>query len=327
VHSELSICLPLRRQGLRVVYDPEIVVTHFPAPRPHGDHRHDPAPDAVYTFSHNETLGILDYFGPVRRFIYALWGVAIGTSLCPGAAVLARDWLRGRPSAWNRFRAAQRGRAAAWNTRRTAPRVALAGPLLHRPAPGWRNRHMFGAVRMRPPIAQHSHAEAALLMRYGAGAETIVELGVAEGGSAAELRAVMSPTGRLFLVDPYDPGRLGVSLVRMVARRAVNSIRRGHVTWIRSRSDAAVAGWDRPIDFLFIDADHSYERAAGDWRLWAPFVVPSGHVALHDSVVFPGGWTDEQSGPVRLLAEILSEQRQWSLVDKADSLSILRLTA
>ncbi len=115
--------------------------------------------------------------------------------------------------------------------------------MLHRPATGRRSRHVFGAVALRPPIAQHSHAEAALLMRYAAGAETIVELGVAEGGSAAELRAVMSPAGHLFLVDPYEPGRLGVSLVRMVARRAVNAVRRGHVTWMRSRSDAAVGGW------------------------------------------------------------------------------------
>jgi cellulose synthase/poly-beta-1,6-N-acetylglucosamine synthase-like glycosyltransferase len=36
VHSELSICLPLRRRGLRIIYDPEIVVLHYPAVRPAG---------------------------------------------------------------------------------------------------------------------------------------------------------------------------------------------------------------------------------------------------------------------------------------------------
>ena len=161
-------------------------------------------------------------------------------------------------------------------------------------------------------------------MRHAASARTIVELGVAEGGSAAELRAVMSPTGHLYLVDPYERGRLGMSFAWLVAHRAVNGVRGGQVTWLRSRSDAAVRGWRRPIDFLFIDADHSYDRAAGDWRLWTPFVPPGGQVALHDSAVFTGGWTDERSGPVRLLGEILSAGLGWSLVDQADSLSILR---
>ena len=327
VHSELSICLPLRRQGLRVVYDPAISVTHSPAPRPHGDRRHDPELDVVYASSHNEALEVLDYFGRPQRAAFAVWAIAIGTTNCPGLAVFIRDRVSGRPAAWDRFRAAQRGRASAWRTRRT-PRRGRTGPLLHRPAPGWRNRHLFGALGMRPPIAQHSHTEAALLMRYAAGADTIVELGVAEGGSAAELRAAMSPRGQLFLVDPYEPGRFGLSLVRMVARRAVNDVRRGRVKWVRSPSDVAVVGWGRRIDFLFIDADHSYERAAGDWSLWTPFVAPGGHVALHDSVVFPGGWTDERSGPVRLLGEILAPPLApavaWTLVDQADSLSILR---
>ncbi len=80
----MSICLPLRRQRLRVVYDPAIAVGHFPAARPHGDHRHDPAPEAVYAFSHNETLGILDYFGPLQRVAFALMGNRDRDLVLPG---------------------------------------------------------------------------------------------------------------------------------------------------------------------------------------------------------------------------------------------------
>ena len=161
-------------------------------------------------------------------------------------------------------------------------------------------------------------------MRYGAGARTVVELGVAEGGSAAELRSVMAPTGHLWLVDPYEPGRLGISMARIVARRTVGQVRRGQVTWLRAPSDEAVRGWTRPIDFLFIDADHSYERAASDWRRWTPFVELGGHVALHDSVVFSGGWIVDRSGPVRLLDEIVSSEANWHLEAQVDSLSVLR---
>jgi glycosyltransferase involved in cell wall biosynthesis len=123
VHSELSICLPLRRRHLRVIYDPQILVTHSPAPRPHGDRRHDRAPATVHAFAHNETLAVLDYFGPMRRLVYAAWGLAIGTSYCPGLVVLARDGVTGRRAAWPRFVAAQRGRAAAWKTHRAVPRL------------------------------------------------------------------------------------------------------------------------------------------------------------------------------------------------------------
>jgi glycosyltransferase involved in cell wall biosynthesis/predicted O-methyltransferase YrrM len=161
-------------------------------------------------------------------------------------------------------------------------------------------------------------------MRWAAGAHTVVELGVAEGGSAAELRSVMSPRGRLYLVDPYEPGRLGVSMARVVARRTVGEVRGASVTWLRSRSDDAVRGWNEQIDFLFIDADHSYERASSDWRLWTLFVPPGGCVAMHDSVVFPGGWTDPDTGPVRLLQEILRGEPDWELVGQADSTSVLR---
>jgi predicted O-methyltransferase YrrM len=206
-----------------------------------------------------------------------------------------------------------------------ADHVAAGVPrMLHREDTGWRRRHVFGALGVRQAVAEHSQAEAELLMRCAAGAHVVVELGVAEGGSAAELRSVMSRAGRLYLVDPYARGRLGVSMARIVARRTVNHVHGGEVSWLRARSDEAVIEWDQRIDFLFIDADHSYERAAADWRLWAPFVQPGGHVALHDSAAFPGGWTSERSGPVRLVKEIRSSERQWILVGQADSLSVFR---
>jgi GT2 family glycosyltransferase len=119
VHSELSVCLPLRRRGLRIVYDPAIVVRHYPAPRPHGDERGE----VVFCASHNEAVAILDYFGPLRRLVFMAWACAIGSTDTPGLAVTVRDTLRGRTAPWPRFLAAQRGGIVAWRTRRT-PRPA-----------------------------------------------------------------------------------------------------------------------------------------------------------------------------------------------------------
>ncbi|MGO9899332.1 MAG: glycosyltransferase family 2 protein [Solirubrobacteraceae bacterium] len=122
VHSELSICLPLKQRGRRVVYDSRIQVAHYPAPRPYGDGREDHGHAAITAFTHNEALAILDHFGSVRRLVYFVWGVALGTSASPGLAVLARDVIRRRRGAWLRFFAAQRGRLAAWRTHSTTSR-------------------------------------------------------------------------------------------------------------------------------------------------------------------------------------------------------------
>jgi GT2 family glycosyltransferase len=126
IHSEVSICLPLRRRGLRIVYDPNIVVRHYPAPRPAGDHRGAFDAEVAAAAAHNEALGILDYFGPVQRGVFALWSLAVGTMQAPGLAALARDVIRRRPEARVRFLAAQQGRLAAWRTRRRMPRQVLA---------------------------------------------------------------------------------------------------------------------------------------------------------------------------------------------------------
>jgi GT2 family glycosyltransferase len=124
MHSELSICLPLRRRGLRIMYDPRIIVLHYPAPRPHGDHRVGFDREAIVAATHNECLEVLEHFGAARRIVYAAWGLGIGTMGSPGLLTLGRALLKRDPDAWRRFAAAQAGRAAAWRTRRT-PRLPL----------------------------------------------------------------------------------------------------------------------------------------------------------------------------------------------------------
>jgi len=126
VHHELSICLPLRRRGLRVVYDPAILVAHHPAVRPAGDHRTDERPEVISEISHNEALSILEYLAPVRRVVFMAWALMVGTGGAPGLAVVVRDLAIGRPRAWSRFAAAQRGRLGAWRTHRTERRLPPA---------------------------------------------------------------------------------------------------------------------------------------------------------------------------------------------------------
>ncbi len=41
---------------------------------------------------------------------------------------------------------------------------------------------------------------------------------------------------------------------------------------------------DEPLDFLFIDGDHSYEGVKADFENYSPLVKPGGLIAFHDIV-------------------------------------------
>lgn len=44
---------------------------------------------------------------------------------------------------------------------------------------------------------------------------------------------------------------------------------------------------DQPIDFLFIDGDHTFEGVCADYQAYAPLVRPGGLIALHDILPQP----------------------------------------
>jgi predicted O-methyltransferase YrrM len=181
---------------------------------------------------------------------------------------------------------------------------------------------MFAAIGLRPPAAQHSEAEGRMLRKYAEGRSSVVEIGVAEGGSAWELRQVIAPDGTLHLIDPYHLSDIGaLSPARMTARRLVGSVRNGQVEWIERFSNEAVTTWTDPIDFLFIDGDHTFEGVSRDWEEWTPFLTADGHVALHDART-EADWTDPSDGPARLL-ERLRDDPGWEIVDGVDSLAVL----
>jgi len=191
--------------------------------------------------------------------------------------------------------------------------------------PRWLQHSIWGWLRLRPPVAQHTRREHAALQKWAKGQRIIVELGVAEGVSALALRAVMHPEGTLYLIDPFHLSRWPwFNSMRRLARRTVSRVPRGRVVWIESFSFQAARTWYQPIDFLFIDADHRYESVRRDWQDWHVPVRAGGFVALHDARVFPGGWITPHDGPVRLAQEILQCTSDWQIVDEVDSLVIMQ---
>ncbi len=190
---------------------------------------------------------------------------------------------------------------------------------------GWRASTVAGALRLRPAVAQITEAEGELIERCSAGAVRVVQIGVAEGGSAWHARRAMDPDGTLHLIDTY-PKVLGLNLSSLIARRLVESVDGAEVDWIRARSDDAVRSWSEPIDFLFIDGDHSYDAVRTDWTDWHGFVAPDGRVAFHDALL-DAHWMDASFGSARFVSELIEANGDWRLVDRADSIAVFARAA
>lgn len=174
---------------------------------------------------------------------------------------------------------------------------------------------------------QTSESERACLARHAAGRRRLVEVGVWHGVTTCRLRRAMNAEGILFGVDPYPPGRLGFSAQRVIARREVEKSSGGEVRWLRLTGvDAArllIEACEPPLDFVFIDGDHSYEGLRGDWEAWSGLVAPGGVVALHDSCS-SAEREIEDAGSVRYTRDVVRRDARYELAEVIDTLTVMR---
>lgn len=96
VHTELSMCLPLRRAKYRLVYDPKIALLHHIAPRQDGDHNNRGGFNgtALRDAVHNETVILWEYLNWPRRMIFLTFGLLVGTRRSPGVMQIPRSAVR-----------------------------------------------------------------------------------------------------------------------------------------------------------------------------------------------------------------------------------------
>lgn len=116
VHFEIGLCNDIRNDGWRIVYDPHVLVDHFPSVRHDSDKRSGFAFDAQFNKAHNEEVMILDHLKSWQRPAFVIWGFAVGTSDVPGLLQLPRIALMGRQVPVQRLVASWRGRAKGMGT-------------------------------------------------------------------------------------------------------------------------------------------------------------------------------------------------------------------
>lgn len=116
VHFELAFCLSLERAGWKLIYDPEIAVDHYPAPRFDEDSRKQFNLVAFSNSVHNETLAILEHFSPIQRIYFIFWTNLIGKKRNFGIIQLLRFLPQQKGLAIEKWRASLQGRRQAWLT-------------------------------------------------------------------------------------------------------------------------------------------------------------------------------------------------------------------
>jgi predicted O-methyltransferase YrrM len=149
------------------------------------------------------------------------------------------------------------------------------------------------------------------------GAERVVEIGTARGGTLFLLMRSLSKTACLVSVDlpsgPFGGGypHWKALLFQSLARQGQRlRLLRGdsHSVETCERVSAALDG---PADFILIDGDHSYEGAKHDFELYRHLLAEHGFLAFHDIVPGP---TDKVGGVPRLWQELKAQYEHREIV-------------
>ena len=117
-----------------------------------------------------------------------------------------------------------------------------------------------------------------------------VEIGSARGKSACAVGLALRRNGggKLYAIDPHsltnwnDTNSLdSFAIINEHLRKAGVT---NFVEIVRQTSDVAAKGWNKKIDLIFIDGDHSYEGVKADWDLFLPHLSEFGVVVFHDTL-------------------------------------------
>lgn len=114
---------------------------------------------------------------------------------------------------------------------------------------------------------------------------TFVEIGTWKGGSVRIIRAAKEGTeSKIFTVDNYRTDIFSdVKGGRTAEEEVAKVLGNTGIQMLVGNSDACAIAWQwGPIDFLFIDGDHSWEGATADIKAWLPHVVKGGIILFHD---------------------------------------------
>jgi predicted O-methyltransferase YrrM len=129
---------------------------------------------------------------------------------------------------------------------------------------------------------------------------TIVEIGSYLGASTCFLAAGCDRKGgHVYAIDTWENQALSEGLRNTYEEFLDNISDYKHkITPIRSFSVDAAQDFSKPIDFIFVDGDHSYEGDMADLEAWLPKLKPKAWLVLHDI-----GWAEGVNRAIKEIVE------------------------
>jgi predicted O-methyltransferase YrrM len=146
---------------------------------------------------------------------------------------------------------------------------------------------------MKPPELAFLQELAAAVPENG----RVVEIGSWKGRSTVAICSALEavPGARITAVDTFEGDSSTASVVGEIDTSGLYDAFRENtrefpfLDVVRGQSLAAAATFaDGSIDWLFVDADHTYESVRADIAGWAPKVRPGGLFSGHDFGAWPG---------------------------------------
>lgn len=117
--------------------------------------------------------------------------------------------------------------------------------------------------------------------------EVVVDLGVDHGFST--FCFAMPRIGHVYGVDSFEgdqyAGERNDATYRLVLDKQEKLHLKDNVTFIKGYFDDVAKTWDKKIDILHIDGDHSYESVKNDYETWSKFLKEGGVILFHDTAV------------------------------------------
>jgi len=116
VHCEMAFSLDVERRGWTLIYDPTLLVEHFPAQRSDEDQRFTFNDAAFYNASFNLRLIMCEYLTPPGRWAFVVYSTLIGDRADPGfLRALSLAFERGGVAlALRKWRVGLRAMRGAW---------------------------------------------------------------------------------------------------------------------------------------------------------------------------------------------------------------------
>jgi len=138
------------------------------------------------------------------------------------------------------------------------------------------------------------------------------EIGVYRGGFSRQIFDACQPA-KLFCIDAWEPYKAYEldSLCHtnqpdnMEATKALMAaeISAGKCEVIKGYSSMVAKGWPTPMDFLFLDSNHSFDFVLEDLIAWHRHIKDGGVIMCHDFTETSAGAIAMKFGVVRAVAE------------------------